>query len=153
VFNGGTTLSENQTSSSFVANQDVQKVAEAYTVEAINFSQTQFGIKLDGTDSSVANVEKALALLHSSYSTTKPKPTEEQIMSFAKALGSYVGEVYRRNHGAEWGIVTLDGEAFPGMQSKSGTTFWPWVRAFNRITQGEQDNMADYYKLLITEMS
>ena len=70
-------------------------------------------------------------------------------MSYAKAYGSYVGEVYRRNHGAEWGIVNLGGQKFPGLRTKFGTNFWPWGRALNRITQGVENNIADYYKVLL----
>ncbi len=66
-------------------------------------------------------------------------------MSFAKAFGSYVGEVYRRNHGATRSIVTLGGHNFPGLRTTSGVNFWPWGRAFNRITKGSEDNVSDYY--------
>lgn len=70
-------------------------------------------------------------------------------MAFAKVFGSYVGEVYRRNHGGEWGIVTLGGERYPGMQTASRTDFWPWGRAFDRITKGPEDDIAAYYSSLL----
>ena len=44
-------------------------------------------------------------------------------MSFAKGFGSYVGEVFRRNHGGEWGMVTLGDHRFPGLRTTSGTNF------------------------------
>ena len=81
----------------------------------MNYSQERFGIALDWTDGSIANVEKALALVHSSFVTATPKPTENQAMAYAKAFGSYVGEVYRRNHGTQWGVVSLGGQQFPGL--------------------------------------
>jgi hypothetical protein len=70
-------------------------------------------------------------------------------MLFAKVFGSYIGEVYRRNHGGEWGMVDLDGQKFPGIKNKFGTSFWPWGRALNRITQGSENNVTDYYKTLL----
>lgn len=142
-------MAGDKTMQSFVPNPDVQKVAEAYALDAVDYSKKQFGIHLDWTDSSIANVEKALALMHSSYVRTTPRPTEAQVMSFAKGYGSYIGEVYRRNHGAEWGIVDLDGQKFPGLETMSGTNFWPWGRALNRIMQGTENNITDYYKVLL----
>lgn len=146
---GAPVLAADKPTQSFEPDPNIQKVAEAYALDAIDFSKKQFAITLDWTDGSIANVEKALALMHSSYASTTPRPTEEQVMSYAKAYGSYLGEVYRRNHGAEWGIVNLGGQKFPGLRTKSGTNFWPWGRALNRIVQGAENNIADYYKVLL----
>ena len=148
-FIGGSALANDKTTQSFVPDPNVQKVAEAYALDAVEYSKKQFGITLDWTDTSISNVEKALALMHSSYASTTPKPTEEQVMSFAKGFGSYIGEVYRRNHGAEWGIVNLNGQKFPGLKTKSGSNFWPWGRALNRIMHGAENNVVDYYKVLL----
>jgi hypothetical protein len=74
------------------------------------------------------------------------RPPEDTIWTFAKAFGSYVGEVFRKNHGGDWGLVTLDGQTFPGMQSKSGVLFWPWSRAHKRIVARAEDNVLHYYQ-------
>ncbi|MFM0649259.1 hypothetical protein PQR14_33490 [Paraburkholderia bryophila] len=107
----------------FSPDPKIQKTAEAYSLDAVDFSAKQFGIKLDWSDASIANVEKALAQMSSSYVNTSPRPTDEQVMSFAKGYGSYVGEVYRRNHGGEWGMVTVGGSRFPGLRTASGSSF------------------------------
>ncbi|QXC38035.1 hypothetical protein V3429_15960 [Aeromonas jandaei] len=138
-----------ETKPTFTPDANVQKVAEAYAQDAVDMAKNQFGITLDWSDASIPTVEKALALMHSSFITTKPRPTEEQAMSFAKGYGSYIGEVYRRNHGGEWGIVSLNGQKFPGLKTKSGVNFWPWGRALNRIMQGPENNVADYYRALL----
>jgi hypothetical protein len=138
---------------SFHPDPNVQKMAEAYAQDAVDFAGKQLGVKLDWSDSSIANVELALSKMSASYTTTNPKPADEQVMSFAKAFGSYVGEVYRRNHGATWGIVTLGGQKFPGLRTTSGVNFWPWGRVFNRITKGSEDNVSDYYAALIAPKS
>ena len=52
----------------------------------------------------------------------KVKPSDEQVMVFAKMFGSYIGEVYRKNHGANWGLVAMDGQCFPGMKAESSDT-------------------------------
>jgi hypothetical protein len=141
---GGTAASQ-----SFSPDPKIEQMAQAYAQDAVDFSAKQFAIKLDWSDASIANVEGVLAQMNSSYAATAPKPTDEQVMSFAKGFGSYVGEVYRRNHGGEWGMFTIGENRFPGLQTASGTNFWPWARAFKRITEGSEDNIADYYGALL----
>lgn len=147
LFGSETALSE--TTQSFTPDANVQKMAQAYAQDAVDFAKRQFAISLDWSDSSISNVESALAEMHTLFLSTNPRPTEEQVMSFAKGFGSYLGEVYRRNHGGEWGIVNFSGQQFPGLQTKSGTNFWPWGRAFNRIMQGPENNVADYFHVLL----
>ncbi|MEM5314755.1 hypothetical protein [Paraburkholderia sp. JHI869] len=146
---GGVALAETSSDQSFSPDPKIQKIAEACSLDAVDFSAKQFGIKLDLSDASIANVEKALAQMSSSYASTSPKPTDEQVMAFAKGYGSYVGEVYRRNHGGEWGMVTVGGSRYPGVRTTSGSSFWPWGRVFNRITKGAEDNVSDYYAALL----
>lgn len=146
---GGVALAETSSDQSFSPDPKIQRIAEAYSLDAVDFSAKQFGIKLDWSDASIANVEEALAQMSSSYASTSPKPTDEQVMAFAKGYGSYVGEVYRRNHGGEWGMVTIGGSRYPGVRTTSGSSFWPWGRVFNRITKGAEDNVSDYYAVLL----
>ncbi len=127
----------------------LQQVAEAYSLDAVDFAKSSFGIALDWSDSSVRHIETVLAHLH--QDVPKARPSEEQVHGFAKTLGSYVGEVHRRNHGGCWGIVTLNGDSFPGMRAPSGRLFWPWGRAQNRIVDGAQNNMWHYYQVLVDE--
>lgn len=88
-----------------------------------------------------------------SYDAASPKPTSERVMMAAKMFGSYVGEVYRRNHDASRGMVHLDGQTFPGLRTGSGLNFWPWGRVFERITKGSEDNISDYYAALLAKSS
>jgi hypothetical protein len=133
----------------FTPDTNIQKMAEAYSLDAIGYAKRKFNLTLDWSDDSIKNVEKALSLMHASYLKSTPRPTQDQVMSFAKGFGSYIGEVYRRNHGAEWGIVNLNGQKFPGLKSNKGVNFWPWSRALNRIMQGGENNISDYYKALL----
>jgi hypothetical protein len=141
-------FAEDSLNQTFSPNENVQKMAEAYAEDTVTFAKNQFGITLDWSDASIGNIEQLLDKTHSSYISTSPKPTQEQVMSFAKGYGSYIGEVYRRNHGAEWGIVTLGGQKMPGLRTKAGVSFWPWARAANRITEGAENNVKDYYNAL-----
>ncbi len=142
-------FAEDNLKQTFSPNENIQKMAEAYAEDTVAFAKKQFGITLDWSDSSIENIELLLDKTRSSYLNTNPKPTQEQVMSFAKGYGSYIGEVYRRNHGAEWGIVTLGGQKMPGLKTSTGGTFWPWARAANRITVGAENNVKDYYNALL----
>ena len=63
-----------------------------------------------------------------------------------KMFGSYIGEVYRRNHKATWGMITLNNESFPGLESSHKELFWPWSKVFKRITAGDEENVWHYYQ-------
>lgn len=138
---------------SFSADPKIQKVAEAYAEDAVDYSAKTFGVKLDWSDESIGKAELVLSKMSASYSAANPQPTTEQVMSFAKMFGSYVGEVYRRNHGATWGMVSLGGQTFPGLRTASGVNFWPWGRVLERITSGSEDNVSDYYGALLAKDS
>jgi hypothetical protein len=62
-----------ETKPSFTPDANVQKVADAYAQDAVDMAKKQFNISLDWSDSSIANVEKALAMMHSSFITTNPR--------------------------------------------------------------------------------
>jgi hypothetical protein len=131
----------------FVPDPKLDKIAEAYALDAVDFARKQFGVTLDFTDDSIRRVETILDRFHSDFK--RDHPTDEQISKFAQMLGSYIGEVFRRNHGASWGKVTMDGATVPGMSSTRGLLLWPWTRTFNRIVKGPEDNMWHYYQKLL----
>lgn len=99
----------------FVVDKNIQKIAEAYAADAVDFARTHFAIELDGSDQSIEKIEAILDEMHKQ--SLQAKPSDEKIYQFAKCFGGYIGEVYRHNHGATWGIVTLDDNSFPGMYS------------------------------------
>jgi len=134
--------------STFEPDLKIQKIAEAYAQHAVVFAAEHFKLALDWSDGSIIHVETILDSLHKQ--AEKDKPTVERVFHIAKTIGSYIGEVYRRNHGATWGIVVLNGERFPGLKADlTGETCWPWGRADKRIRNGEEDNVWHYYQLLV----
>jgi hypothetical protein len=135
--------------STFQADGKIQQIAEAYSLDAIDFVRENFKVKLDWTDASISHIENVLDRFHREIHQAKPSP--EQVYQFAKMFGSYVGEVYRRNHGARWGIVEIGGQKMPGLQSNSGGLFWPWGKVNNRLTNGPEDNVLHYYQFLAKE--
>ena len=140
--------SGNCEAANFVESSDIQRVAEAYALDMVDFARENFSVALDWSDTSVSAIEGIMDIFYRERATANP--TAEQVWSFSKMFGSYVGEVYRRNHGANWGTVTLNGESFPGMQAaQTCTLFWPWGRAQNRLTDGPENNMWHYYQSLL----
>jgi hypothetical protein len=134
----------------FKATRRIATLARQCALEAIRFARDKYRIHLDWSDDSVQEVETILADLHDDL--MESFPSEEELWDTAAVFGSYVGEVYRKNHGATWGLVTLAGESFPGMRAhQSDTKFWPWMRALKRIENGPEDNIWHYYRALVDE--
>ena len=133
----------------FVADAAVQKAAEASAADAVAMAKRQFNIVLNGSDNSIDDVERALAAVHSAYAVASPKPSDDELLPMAKAFGAYVGEVYRKNHGATWGIVSMNGQDYPGFRTTSGVNVWPVGRVMNRLTDGPENDVSIFYRKLV----
>ena len=136
-------------SDNFSGDSRYQQISEAYALDAVDFARNNFKTNLNWSDSSVSEVEKILGVLHEQLAVAKP--TDQQIAQFAKMFGSYIGEVFRKNHGATWGLVTLQGQTFPGLKASGFEVglFWPWGKSENRIRNGPEDNVWHYYQVLM----
>lgn len=145
------TLAAGTPAAGFVPDAAVQRAATAYAAQAVATARDQFGIKLDGTDASMAQLDAVLARVHIAYASKSPRPSDEQLMAVARMYGSYLGEVVRLKHGGAWGMATREGQTLPGMRTAAGTPFWPWTQAAQRIGKGAGYNVADYYKGLLNK--
>jgi hypothetical protein len=101
-------------SEAFQTDPRIAEIAAAYSLDALDLAANNFGMSLDWSDESIRNVEEILGRLHDDVA--RSNPPDDAIWTFAKAFGSYVGEVLRRHHGAEWGMVRMGTESFPGLQ-------------------------------------
>jgi hypothetical protein len=131
----------------FAPDAKIAKIADAYALDVIDFAQKAFSVKLDWTDASIQGVEGILEKMHATIPTQKPP--DDVIWNFAKGFGSYIGEVFRKNHGGEWGMITDGRNTFPGMRWKEDTLFWPWGRAHKRLVDGSENNVWHYYQSLV----
>lgn len=134
-------MSGGQLSCNFTPDPKIQVIAEAFANDAVTFSKENLKINLDWSEISIEEVERALAMLSSSYKTTSPPPCDDQVQGMGRIFGSYIGEVYRRHHGGEWGIVELNEQSLPGLEAKSGRRFWPWAKACSCIKNGDEDDI------------
>jgi hypothetical protein len=130
----------------FKPDANVKKVAEAYSLDAIDIASRNFRVNLDWTDASIESVERMLKTLHEQMASAKPD--DKTIWTFAKAFGSYIGEVYRKRYGGEWGVVELGSDTFPGMKAAKGVEFWPWGKVYQRLVKGPENNVWHYYQSL-----
>lgn len=127
-----------------------QAMAEAYALDAIDYARDNMRLALDWSDRSIEVLELILDVFHRELA--KAKPTDEQVAEFSRMWGCYLGEVYRKKHGATWGRVTQGDQSFPGMQATSGMLFWPWGRVENRLRNGPEDNVWHYYLNLTAQL-
>jgi hypothetical protein len=137
---------QEQTNINFINDDSVASIVEAFALDAIDVARDNFEVKLDWSEKSIKKVEDILDRLHKSLK--KASPTDDSIWTFSKIFGSYIGEVYCRNHKASWGMVTLNDESFPGLEGSNKALFWPWSKVFNRIKYGDQDNVWYYYEMI-----
>jgi hypothetical protein len=128
----------------FTADPNVQQVAEAYALDAVDFLKNHYRVSLDWSDASIRHIETAMADMYRQSLTAKP--TEDAIDGFSKLFGYYVGEVFRKNHGATWGMIDAGQGPFTGLRAdRSKRLFWPVGRARKRLTEGPSEDMWDYY--------
>lgn len=132
----------------FAEDAKVREAAEKAALDAIAFARKNFNVELDYSDSSIAHIESIMENFDRNTSG-RGLPRAEVLAQFGRMFGSYVGEVYRKNHGGAWGVITNDGNSIPGVQGANGILFWPWARVENRMRQGPEESVLDYYLHLL----
>jgi hypothetical protein len=133
----------------FTPDAQLGKAAEGLALDAVDVARESFGVTLDWTDGSILQVEKVLDRMYRKRAAEHPQP--DVVARVVRSFGSYIGEVYRRNHGASWGMVSMGGSSFPGLETTAGNRFWPWGRVQRRLENGPEDNVADYYRALVRD--
>ncbi|MBK1791407.1 DUF3806 domain-containing protein [Persicirhabdus sediminis] len=139
------------TPANFEPDAKMQQLATNSANSAIEFARSS-GLTLDQSDASIAVIESILDSLHKQIK--EANPSDEQITSYSRMLGCYLGETFRINHGATWGLITLGEQRMPGLQFTSGSgQFWPWVKVQQRLVDGPAHNVVNYYNMLLEQTS
>src|SRR5258706_4688094 len=129
----------------------VPEMAAAYALEAIDHAKSKFQVDLDFALESVERLEHVLEQIHG----TIPKGFMGNIFGAAikgpiermsKMYGYYLGEVLRKHAGGAW-VVSENGVSL----SKADASAWPTTKVYERLTNGAQDNVAVYLKVLLDE--
>ena len=123
----------------------------ADALAAIDHAKSKFRVDLDFSLESVERLEQVLEQLH----RTIPKGFMGKIFgvaitgsieSMSKIYGSYLGEVLRKHAGGEW-VITDAGVSL----TKADAQVWPAAKVYKRLTNGAEDNVAVYFKVLLDE--
>jgi len=124
----------------------------AYAQDAVDYALQNFKITLDYSVESIDKIEAIAAQLHSTLQPGglgklfKKGPSAEQIDKICKMLGGYVGEVYRRQKGGEWGI----NDKFKAIGiSRGGLWIFPPAKIHKRLTNGKEDDIWFYFRVLM----
>ena len=131
----------------FEADSQVALLAAKKAQELVDFASATYAVKLDWSDESIDLLDELLNKLHETY--LEEQPEEQYIFPVAQGFGSYIGEVYRRNHGGTWGWITQDDDTFAGIKPERGGPFWPWAKALDRIKTNTEPTISDYYHFLV----
>jgi hypothetical protein len=110
----------------------------AYSEEAVRLGWNDHRQRLDWTESSVAVLETILA-----------GQAAEDLEFQTRLWGSYFGEVIRRSLGGEWALTQYPGghAAVPTLVI-GGSRLYPLMKVYRRLTLGETENVADFYRLI-----
>jgi hypothetical protein len=76
----------------FAEDPKIQRIAEAYALDAIDFAAEHFRRTLDWSDASVAHIEAIMDRFHRDLA--QARPSDKRVIQFTRMFGSYVGEVF-----------------------------------------------------------
>jgi hypothetical protein len=137
-----------------MTNPTINEMMSAYAEDALDFARNNFGVSLDYTNESVRQVEAmAEALVEARPKNFISKlfrkgPSDEEVQTVCKMLGGYIGEVYRRSKGGDWGI----NEQFQALGVFQGENWiFPPSKVHKRLTNGPEDNLWSYFSVLLSE--
>ena len=122
--------------------ESVTAMAGAYAEQAVQKAR-EFNTQLDYSENSLMEVEVILARL------ALEAPEGDAAGETCKMWGSYLGEVVRRRFGGEWSVETYPGKQFATLTlSIGGNKLFPTMKVHRRLTQGEDDNVWSFYKMI-----
>src|SRR5579864_5331919 len=133
-----------------VVHESVHAMVTSYAEQAVVLAR-EFHSQLDYSENSVMELESILNTL--SREMPGSKPSDEDVSEICKVWGSYLGEVVRRRFGGEWSIETYPGKQFATLTlSVNGSRLFPSIKVHRRLTEGEGDNVWEFYRMVKARM-
>ncbi|OOV19243.1 hypothetical protein BXU10_06120 [Flavobacterium sp. LM4] len=126
--------------------QNLEKVKEKMLQNAIEIGKS-YNFSLDYSDESINNVESILSDINSEYVKNK---NEEGLRGIALIFSFYIVAVIEKNHGKgklERDDKSIGKDTFPFYWN--GSTLFPYGWCLKRIYDGDGDNIAIKYKMLV----
>lgn len=135
-----------ETGTDFEVDETLGGNARKWAEEFVVFAQERYDVKLDWSQVSIKYLDEIVNELHTTFVSEQPDP--QLVSPIARALGSYVAEVYRISYGGQWGWINLDSGSYPGVRSEAGSLFLPLKKAHDRIVIGDGPDIWEYFQLL-----
>lgn len=131
----------------------ISEMMQSYAADAVRLA-SQFEATLDYSEPSLRELEAILAKIYPSSprpSSNKSgdDPEQRKLDSTSRIWGAYFGETIRRLWGGEWGVETYPGTVAPVISVDiGGAKVFPIMKVYRRLTQGEADNLWDFYQMV-----
>jgi len=119
----------------------------AHGLDFIDFAKASFKIDLTLAEADVSAVEQLAEQAHNAYKIGHL--LEDNLLSYAKMFAGYLGLLIITHKGGEWieEVDTLK-EAGAGIRQRNGAVYFVLSKAFRRIKNGSEDNLADFYRTI-----
>ncbi len=94
-----------------MAEVTIADVMQAYAADAVIFAKRRFDMDLDFSEHSLCDIDRILAERTAAgllSPDTLDESEQEEVWTFCKMLGGYVGEVIIRNLGGTWQMKEID---------------------------------------------
>ena len=111
-----------------------------YATEAVQRAKTEFGVSLDYSTDSLAELERVLEQLHQRNATNA---FDQQALGRESQLwGAYIGGVFKKLTPAEWkrDSKAAGEDSFP-LTFRNGSEFFPCGWVWKRLQNGKEDNV------------
>lgn len=115
-----------------------------YTIDAVSHAK-QYSINLDFSEQSIQKVEEILESLNTKFN--KGELNKDEVLSFAKRYGGYIGNVIIHHFNGNW-LDESDPKAInngAAIQSSNGQVVFVVSKVYRRITNGFSDNVWAFY--------
>jgi len=133
-----------------MAKPTVADVMREYAEGAVAYAKRAHGLVLDFSEQSVEEIDRILGSLTSSgllVPDTMSAQDQEELWTYCKMLGGYVGEVIIRNLGGAWELKELDEEAASVSLVVNGVHGSPPDAVWKALTEPYKP-IASYYRTL-----
>ena len=144
-----------------MAANTIQEMMEGYAADAVRLAP-DFDIELDYSEASLQKLEEILERIAEDVprvatpATQSAKdPAQQRLDATSRVWGGYFGETIRRLWGGEWGVETYPGTVAPviSVDVGGGAKIFPVMKIYRRLTQGEGENVWEFYQMVREKIS
>lgn len=118
--------------------------------DAKNFAESEFGLKLDDSESSLSLVDDMLSRCRSRVG--EEQEDDKLVFTLCTIFGAYAGEIFRRKHGGDWIYDESNPEA-PAVYLEVGKQTYAFTGiAYQRLMVEPSVSVARYYDKAVEQV-